>query len=224
MDALTRIGLGDRARDWPHRLSGGEQQRVAVARALAPRPSVMLMDEPFSRLDSDLRRNVREDVMAVLRTTGVAVVLVTHDAEEAMACADRLVLLSDGRVLQSGRPEECYRRPASIEAARLLGPVNVVPATVQEGSVLSLLGRRPAQGMPPGPAHLLFRPEDLGIDGTGLEADRLSTTFTGPTATVRLSVKGHPLEMTCPAKDAPHGARIRVGLLPHSVPIVLTQS
>lgn len=221
MDALTRLGLGDRARDWPHRLSGGEQQRVAVARALAPRPSVMLMDEPFSRLDSDLRRNVREDIMAVLKAAGVAVVLVTHDAEEAMSCADRLVLLSDGRVLQSGPPEECYLRPTSVDAARLLGPVNAVPATIEDGNVLSVLGCLKSQDLPPGPAQLLFRPEDLGTDSTGVEADRLSTTFTGPTATVRLSVQGHLLEMTCPARDVPISATVRIGLLPHSIPTVL---
>jgi iron(III) transport system ATP-binding protein len=224
MDALVRLGLEGRAHDWPHRLSGGEQQRIAVARALAPRPSVMLMDEPFSRLDSDLRRNLREDIMAVLHAAGVAVVLVTHDAEEAMSCADRLVLLSDGRVLQSGSPEDCYRRPTSAEAARLLGPVNVVPATVDDGSIMSVFGRRSAHGLPPGPAQLLFRPEDVGVDSTGVEADRLSTTFTGSTATVRLSVQGHRLEMTCPVRDAPGGARLRIALLPHSVPTVLSQT
>ncbi len=209
--ALSRFGLADRSGDWPSRLSGGEQQRVAVARALAPRPSLMLMDEPFSRLDSDLRQRVREDVMSVLREAGVAVVLVTHDAEEAMSCADRLVRPSD----------VCYRQPATIQAGRLLGPLNVLPATVVAGRVDSVLGVVSAGAVPDGPAELLFRPEDLVFDERGVEARRVSATFLGATLRLRLDVGGQLLEMTCPAKGRPTDDAVRVGLAPTARPTII---
>jgi iron(III) transport system ATP-binding protein len=222
-EALARFGLADRAKDWPHRLSGGEQQRVAVARALAPRPALMLMDEPFSRLDTDLRRHVREDVMAVLREAGVAVVLVTHDAEEAMSCADRLVLMADGRVLQSGRPQDCYRRPTSAQAGRLLGPLNVVEATVSNGQATSVLGQHPAIGIADGPADLLIRPEDLVIDPAGAEVERLSAGFQGSFVKLRLRLGAQALEMTCPATDVPADERLRVALAAGADPALVSR-
>ncbi len=221
LEALARFGLSDRAKDWPHRLSGGEQQRGAVARALAPRPALMLMDEPFSRLDTDLRHRVREDVMPVLREAGVAVVLVTHDAEEAMSCADRLVLMADGRVLQAGSPEACYRRPASVQAGRLLGPLNVTPVTVTAGRATSPFGVLPADGVADGTAEILFRPEDLIPDETGVEARRLFTTFLGGTARLRLEVDGWPVEMTCAAQAIPEGDIIRIGFAPNARPTLI---
>jgi iron(III) transport system ATP-binding protein len=222
LDALGRLGLADRARDWPHRLSGGEQQRVAVARALGPRPSVMLMDEPFSRLDSDLRRSVRDDVMTVLREAGVAVVLVTHDAEEALSCADSMVLMADGRVLQAGRPEECYHRPSSIQAARLLGPINAVPATIGNGVATSVLGRHPAVGLPDGPGQVLVRPEDLVLDAAeGVEVARLDAKFNGPTITLHVDAGGTRLDVSCPAKQAPTGSTLRIATAQGLAPTVL---
>jgi iron(III) transport system ATP-binding protein len=218
LEALGRFGLADRGKDWPHRLSGGEQQRVAVARALAPRPPLVLMDEPFSRLDADLRRKVRDDVMGVLREAGVAVVLVTHDADEAMSCADRLVLMAEGRVLQVGRPEDCYRSPASAQAGRLLGPLNAVAATVTGGGALSALGRFPAGDLPDGAADVLIRPEDLVLDPAGVEVECLETTFQGSTVRVRLILDGRTLELTCPAHQAPAPGRLRIGLRADAAP------
>lgn len=212
LEALARFGLADRAKDWPHRLSGGEQQRVAVARALAPRPPLVLMDEPFSRLDADLRRKVRDDVMGVLREAGVAVVLVTHDSDEAMSCADRLVLMAEGRVLQAGRPQDCYQSPASAQAGRLLGPLNAIAATVRAGRAVSAFGHHPAGDLPDGPANLLIRPEDVVLDPAGVEAECLETSFQGAIVRIRLMLDGRPLELTCPAHQAPDRGPLRIGL------------
>ena len=159
--------------------------------------------------------------MSVLREAGVAVVLVTHDAEEAMSCADRLVLMADGRVLQSGSSEVCYRQPATIQAGRLLGPLNVLPARVVAGRVDSALGVGSAGDVPDGPADLLFRPEDLVFDERGVEARTTSVAFLGATLRLRLEVGGQLLEMNCPPRDAPTKDRVRVGLAPTARPTIL---
>lgn len=195
LETLDRFGLADRADDWPHRLSGGEQQRVAVARALAPRPALILMDEPFSRLDSELRRQIREDVVAVLRDTGVGVVLVTHDAEEAMTSADRLVLMAGGCVLQTGTPEVCYHRPASLQAGRLLGPLNVVPVEVGDKGVHTPLGWMAIDAPQSGAAELAFRPEAVVRSGEGVEARIVSRGFAGAVTRYVLAVGQTRLEM-----------------------------
>jgi len=163
---LERFRLGHRAKAWPHTLSGGEQQRVAIARALARDPAVLLLDEPFSGLDGDLRAEVRRQVLDGLAQTRAAVLIVTHDPEEAMLMADELALMRDGRVLQAGTPAECYARPRSIEAARLLGPVSVVPATVKDGVAETPFGTL-ATELPDGPARLMLRPEALALAETG---------------------------------------------------------
>ncbi len=192
---LERFRLGHRAKAWPHTLSGGEQQRVAIARALARDPAVLLLDEPFSGLDGDLRAEVRRQVLDGLAETRAAVLVVTHDPEEAMLMADELALMRDGRVLQAGTPAECYARPASIEAARLLGPVSVVPARVKSGMAETPLGTL-ATELPDGPARLMLRPEALALAGEGapvtVTAARLGGGFSevtveagGATATLR---------------------------------------
>ncbi len=163
---LERFRLGHRARAWPHTLSGGEQQRVAIARALARDPAVLLLDEPFSGLDGDLRAEVRRQVLDGLAQTRAAVLIVTHDPEEAMLMADELALMRDGRLLQAGTPADCYARPASIEAARLLGPVSVVPAQVTAGMAETPFGTL-ATELPEGPARLMLRPEALALAETG---------------------------------------------------------
>jgi iron(III) transport system ATP-binding protein len=184
--ALARLGLAEKARDFPHQLSGGEQQRVAVARALAPRPALVLMDEPFSRLDSDLRRAIRENVMSALRETGVGVVLVTHDAEEAMASADRLVLMAKGRVMQSGAPEDCYRRPVSLDAGRLLGPLNALPVVITPPMASTPFGPLAAPGISNSTALLAFRPEDLRVSEQGAEAVVVGRTYMGASSRLRV--------------------------------------
>jgi iron(III) transport system ATP-binding protein len=140
MVALERVGLADAATQYPHTLSGGEQQRVALARALTPRPSVLLMDEPFSGLDSRLKDVVRNDTLQILRESRATAIIVTHDAEEAMRLGDRIALLKDGRLVQTGTAAELYSRPTSLFAAGFFSELNVIEGEVRGGRVVTALG------------------------------------------------------------------------------------
>ena len=113
-EMLARVDLGRFIDAWPHELSGGEQQRVALARALAPRPRIMLMDEPFSGLDNRLRDGIRDETLDVLKEAGTAVLLVTHEPEEAMRMADEIALMRDGRIVQMGAPYNIYNAPVAV--------------------------------------------------------------------------------------------------------------
>lgn len=137
---LDRVGLKHRAQAFPHELSGGEQQRVALARALAPAPRAVLLDEPFSGLDPVLRAELRDATLATLAETRTTTLFVTHDAEDALQVADRLVILKSGRVLQQAAPREAYDRPASLDAAAALGPINRFEGRVENGAVATPFG------------------------------------------------------------------------------------
>lgn len=141
MVALRRVGLESYAASYPHLLSGGEQQRAALARALAPRPAVLLMDEPFSGLDSRLKDTVRADTLAILRESKATAIIVTHDAEEAMRMADRIALLRHGRIVQIGTAQELYLHPANLFAARFFSELNVFEAVVKDGAIHTPVGR-----------------------------------------------------------------------------------
>src|SRR5690606_38046039 len=142
-DLLDLVGLRGYEDRMPNELSGGQQQRVALARALAPKPDVVLLDEPFSALDAALRASVRADVRDALRTAGVTAVLVTHDQEEALSTADIVAVMREGVVVQAGTPEEVYRFPRDVEVARFVGEAVVIPATVRDGVVWTPLGHLP---------------------------------------------------------------------------------
>jgi iron(III) transport system ATP-binding protein len=148
----------------PHELSGGQQQRVALARALAPRPRVVLLDEPFSNLDAALRAQVRADVRRILTEQGMTAIVVTHDQDEALSLADRVVVMNGGRVLQSAAPQEVYRQPADSFVARFVGDSNLLRVPVAEGAAttefgsVDLTGQRWA-GHPE--VQLAVRPEDI---------------------------------------------------------------
>ncbi len=131
MALLARVGLESRAESPAHALSGGQQQRVALARALAPEPRLLLLDEPFSGLDSALRESVRSETLEVLRESGCAAIIVTHDPEEAMAIADRVVVLNEGKVEHDGTPTSLYFSPRTAFAARFLGALNVFEAHLE---------------------------------------------------------------------------------------------
>ncbi len=124
---LDRMGLSHRAKAYPHQLSGGEQQRVSIARALAAKPVAILMDEPFSGLDLALRSEVRDVALAAVAEAGIPALLVSHDASEAMRDADRIAVMRNGIILQEETPEALYLQPASLAVARALGPLNSVP-------------------------------------------------------------------------------------------------
>ena len=143
---LADLGMEGLAGRYPHALSGGQQQRVALLRALAPKPRVMLLDEPFSTLDEHLRHEVRMETMSLLAGSGSVTVLVTHDAEEAMLLGDRIVVMREGRIVQDASPDEVYARPADLFTARLFGPVNRFEGTVVGGSVSTPLGGVAAPG------------------------------------------------------------------------------
>jgi iron(III) transport system ATP-binding protein len=169
-EALALVGLAGLGDRFPHELSGGQQQRVALARALAPEPSVVLLDEPWSNIDPMLRGSMRDELAAILRATGVTVLLVTHEQEEAFSLADRVALMRDGSIVQVDAPEEIYYDPATRWAAEFVGAANVLPGRLEDGLVETLVGRFPApNGDAPGDVDVLVRPEllELAVDPDG---------------------------------------------------------
>jgi iron(III) transport system ATP-binding protein len=144
----------------PYQLSGGQQQRVALARALARHPVLMLLDEPFSALDTGLRASTRKAVAGLLSDAGVTTLLVTHDQEEALSIADQVAVMRDGRFTQVGSPQHVYRQPADQFTAEFLGDCISLPCTVASGVADCALGRIPVQA-DDGPATLVLRPEQL---------------------------------------------------------------
>ncbi|CAN5133458.1 ABC transporter ATP-binding protein [soil metagenome] len=155
-------GLEDR---FPHQLSGGQQQRVALARALAPRPRVVLLDEPFSNLDAALRSQVRADVRRILTEQGMTAIVVTHDQDEALSLADRVVVMNSGRILQSDAPQVVYRQPADRFVASFVGDSNLLRAAVTAGHADTEFGPVHVNGHGAGGSvELAVRPEDLRAD------------------------------------------------------------
>jgi iron(III) transport system ATP-binding protein len=166
--ALERVGLGALADEYPHSLSGGEQQRVALARAIAPRPAVILMDEPFSGLDRRLRDAVRADTLAILREAHATCLIVTHDPEEAMRMADRIALMREGAILESGDPGELYRKPKSLFSARFFCEMNEVAGVVRGGRVETPLGLFAAPGLAEGASAMVgIRPQGVLLRPAG---------------------------------------------------------
>ena len=163
-DVLARAGLTEFGNRYPHALSGGQQQRVALARALAPRPPLILLDEPFSGLDARLRDEVRDRTLHLLKHTGQTTLMVTHDAEEAMFMADRIAVMRDGRNVQTGRPDKLYYEPASAFVTEFFSDVNRLKGVVRAGSVATPFGALAAAGMADGTeAEVLIRPEALKL-------------------------------------------------------------
>ena len=178
-ELLALVGLEGLQRRWPHELSGGQQQRVALARALAPQPALLLLDEPFSNLDTRLRVRIAREVRSILRQAGATALMVTHDQDEAFAMADRIGVMSGGRLHQWASAVDVYQRPASAEVARLIGEGVLLPARQGvDGGWHTALG--PADAPPlveNGAPLVLLRPEALRIDGAdvvqGVVAERL---------------------------------------------------
>lgn len=190
---LDQVGLSARADSYPQTLSGGEQQRVALVRALAPGPRLLLLDEPFSNLDRRMRDRVREDTVALLRRTGTTALLVTHDPEEALAVASRIALMRRGRLVQVGTGEALYRRPASLFAARFLADAVEIPARVASGRAETPLGPVAAPGFAEGAAvRVCLRPEAVGVGprGRGRDAQVLRRVFVGSATVLLLRVPG----------------------------------
>lgn len=162
---LEKVSLRRFIDDYPHQLSGGEQQRVALARALAPKPKIMLMDEPFSGLDNRLRDGIRDDTLSLLKEEDAAVLLVTHEPEEAMRMADEIALMRAGKIVQIGAPYNVYNRPVDKSALSFFSDINVVPATVNGALATTPFGEFLAPGHPDGTeVEIVFRPQHIRID------------------------------------------------------------
>lgn len=212
---LARFHLEPLANKWPHTLSGGEQQRVAIARALARSPSVLLLDEPFSGLDGHLRSIVRKSVVTDLRASGSAVLIVTHDPEEAMLVADELALMDAGRILQTGSPQECYLKPVSMEAARLLGEAVMLPAHVSGGIAHTPFGNLPAPTQHDGEAMVMARPEAFRFDQAGTAAEVLEVRFGGAFHAITLTSQGTIITAQMTATSTPQtGEQVTISIDP----------
>lgn len=160
---LRLVGMDEYGRRLPHALSGGQQQRVALARALAPRPDILLLDEPFSNLDTALRTQVRTEVRQILRDTSTTAVFVTHDQEEALSLSDMIAVIFDGRMHQFGTPAEIYTRPANLTVAQFIGEANLIHADAHGNKASSPLGDVRLLSPAEGRVRLLIRPEMLHL-------------------------------------------------------------
>ncbi len=218
---MTLTGISELSNRHPHELSGGQQQRVALARALAPDPELILLDEPFSALDEQLRRQIREDMIAALRTNGKSAVFVSHDREEALQYADRIAVMKQGRILQIAAPHELYRHPADLETALFIGEGISLPATLNaDGTADSELGRLPVGNTLPAGTRgtLLIRPEQFSFNCPNTHAAELSATILNaiPKARhtqIRLKIGQTVLTLDTPyAPDCSDGTQTRIYL------------
>ncbi|KGN31147.1 ABC transporter [Knoellia sinensis KCTC 19936] len=169
-EVLDLVHLPHVADRYPHELSGGEQQRIALARALAPRPAVVLMDEPFSSLDESLRARVRTDTVDILRATGTTAVLVTHDQTEALTVGDRIGVMRDGVIEQLGTPVQVFERPVSRFVASFMGDADFLPSSVDEHGLACELGLVTVQ-TDVADAEVVVRPHEVSLTLPGPETD-----------------------------------------------------
>ncbi|MCM2504643.1 ABC transporter ATP-binding protein [Aureimonas altamirensis] len=197
---LQRLGIAHFGARYPHMLSGGEQQRVALARAIAPRPGVLLMDEPFSNLDSRLRETVRMETLALLRQIGATVVLVTHDPQEALMVSDRIALMHKGRIIQAGTGRDLYYGPQTPFVARFFSDFNEVRGTVHHGEIDTPFGRVAAgRDAAEGSEMLvLVRPGGLrpGHGDGSIEARIVHRRFCGEVEQLDIRLDAHPQLVT----------------------------
>ena len=165
VELLTRVDLMRFIDGFPHQLSGGEQQRVALARSLAPRPRIMLMDEPFSGLDNRLRDGIRDETLSLLKEENTAVLLVTHEPEEAMRMADEIALMRGGKIVQQGAPYNVYTRPLDLAAVAFFSDTNVLRAQVNGALAETPFGQFLAPGFADGSdVDIVFRPQHVRLD------------------------------------------------------------
>lgn len=206
-ELMDSVALDARMADrWPHELSGGQQQRVALARALAQQPRLMLLDEPFSALDTGLRAAMRKLVARLLADAGVTTILVTHDQSEALSFADQLAVMRNGRLVQSGHPLDLYRYPEDEETALFLGDAVVMPARIEAGWAHCDLGRIPVNNhRNNSSAQIMLRPEQLQLTSVvpnttevaGCNAVVTERDFSGNTCTLTVELQ------SLNANDAP---------------------
>ncbi|MGB0683132.1 MAG: ABC transporter ATP-binding protein [Magnetovibrionaceae bacterium] len=227
---VARMGIEGLMDNYPHTLSGGQQQRAALVRALAPGPQALLLDEPFSGLDVTRRAAVREETLTLVQDTGIATLMVTHDPEEAMFMADRILVMDEGRIVQAGSPAETYFKPANAYVATLFGPVNRLSGTVEDGAVETALGSFPASNLTAGDqAEVMIRPEGIEvtigqsaptIDVPAREAEVVNARLLGNGSHLRLrlpngSAEGLDLQARIPGAFLPErGAKVMIRVVP----------
>ena len=205
---LTRVGLAHLGDEYPHILSGGQQQRVALARAIVPRPAVVLMDEPFSGLDVQLRDSMQEETLALLRETRATSVIVTHHPEEAMRLADRIAILRAGRLVQVGTAEDLYAHPNELFIARLFSEINEIAYRARGGEIETPFGRVGAPGIGDGEVAILcLRERGIRVrePGQGLPGRVLHAKFLGDIALLEVGVQG----FDAPLRVRTHEGRAR---------------
>ncbi len=217
---LELVGLEKMGARYPHQLSGGESQRVALARALAAEPVVVLLDEPFSNLDAELRVRMREDVRLILKEAGTTALFVTHDQEEALFMGDRMAVLRAGRLEQEGTPEAVYSNPASRSLAEFLGHAEFIPGIVTDAGLETELGRLAQRvDLPPGSVvEVGFRADDVALaaDDQG-PAEVLARIFRGGTTLYRVKLPSGKIvhSMQAHTLTLEPGSRVRLWLEPH---------
>lgn len=197
LEQVNLAGLGER---FPHQLSGGQQQRVALARALAPRPEVILLDEPFSNLDARLRNQVRDETVEILRASGQTSIVVSHDERDALAVSDRIVVMNRGRIEQIGTPREIYQFPATEYVARFVGLTNILPGIILSSGydeVMTSIGPVPCLSMRDldfgTDAFISIRPESFEIDPEGpLHAKVIQIAYGGQYVTLVVEMLSEP--------------------------------
>lgn len=221
VEALMEMVSLDRqlATHWPHEISGGQQQRVALARALAQRPSLMLLDEPFSALDTGLRAMTRKATADLLAEAGVASILVTHDQNEALSFATQVAVMRSGRFTQVGTPYEVYTRPVDEETALFLGDALILPAQLTAGYALCALGKVPTDNpLATGQGRVMLRPEQLSVTACASHESPISildVDFTGHLSTLTLGLTGQPQPVTLMTVSQPGwnpGTAVRIDI------------
>src|SRR5690606_35769918 len=219
---LRLIRMEPYAHAWPHQLSGGQQQRVALARALAPNPRLLLLDEPFSNLDTELRRSLSLEVRDILKRNGTTAILVTHDQNEAFNVADCIGVMDQGRLLQWGSAREIYQQPATPFVAAFVSQGQLLPGTLSGRQVSTALGMvmlDPHQELPAeGAVQLLVRPWNIVHDAAGSCRARITgQQFHGAFTQTTLQVEGaSPILLSHDPvlADLPPGAEVSLAILP----------
>ena len=205
LSMLARVGLSELSHYYPHMLSGGQQQRVALARVIVPPPSVVLMDEPFSGLDVQLRDTIQEETLALLRETRATSIIVTHHPEEAMRLADRIAVMRQGRIVQFGRTEELYLNPKELFIARLFSEINEISCRVHRGQISTPLGMLPAPGLRDN-ENAIWCIRERGVHvvepGHGLPGRILHTKFLGDFTLLEVGVQGFDMPLRIRANKA----------------------
>jgi len=208
--ALEMMELSDLSERMPATLSGGQQQRVALARALAPRPVVLLLDEPFSNLDTNLRTEVRTEVRQLLSALGITSIFVTHDQDEAFIVGDRVAVMREGHIVQTATPYDLYHNPVDRWTAEFVGTVSSVSATAQSGTAQSSIGSLAVSPKLQGPVDLILRPEQLTLEAGG-DAEVLLVEYYGHDTLVFVESGDDQLRVRCgPATNYSRGDRVTV--------------